>query len=137
MKTAMGCLECKATWEAEVGLAHTWSQVYRRFNGNWECPECRSTQVNVMFEADIELLPTDKGGRHRYIADGYRGALSFGPDFGELHDVLMRFDGEIQPGEHRRVILLPLAFETWLEIETGTEFDLREGKRVIGHGVFA
>jgi hypothetical protein len=92
-------------------------------------------------DADIELLPSDAGGKRRSIRSGYRPLLWFGetgpagePD---LHSALLRLRrrGSLAPGDKGSVVVTPLAWETWPHVTRGTEFDIFDGGHYVGRGV--
>lgn len=91
-------------------------------------------------DAEVELLPTEAGGRRRTVRSGYRPALWFGETSptGEpaLHSALLTFTGadSLTPGERAEVKIVPLAWETWPDVGTGTEFDVIDAGRRVGSG---
>lgn len=93
-------------------------------------------------EAEIDLLPTEAGGRRRQIRSGYRPALWFGETSptGEpaLHSALLTLaEGDnLAPGERGKVRITPLAWETWPKVDSGTQFDLFDAGRQVGSGSF-
>ena len=96
--------------------------------------------AELSLKADIDLLPTERGGRRRSVRDGYRPALWFGETAPsgepELHSALVRLQGgrELLPGQRGRVTIHPLAYETWPQVKPGLRFDLFDSGRAIGRG---
>jgi hypothetical protein len=97
--------------------------------------------AELALEAEIDLLPTDQGGRRRPMPNGFRPTLWFGETGPtgepELHSAVLRLKrrDELAPGKHGRVLISPLAFETWPQVKSGTRFDIYDGGRIVGSGV--
>lgn len=92
-------------------------------------------------DAEIDLLPTEQGGRRGPVRNGFRPAVWFGETAptGEpaLHSVVLRLGAgqDLAPGQRGEVLISPLAYETWPDVRAGTHFDLYEAGRVIGGGL--
>jgi hypothetical protein len=102
---------------------------------------------SVVLRIQLELVPTDRGGRRRPLADGYRASMSFGRRRRDVepvvHDaVLVVEDGsELAPGRSavaRAWVVSPDELPRW--VGEGSVFTLLEGDRIIGRaevlGVF-
>lgn len=101
----------------------------------------RATRVaDLSLEADIDLLPTEDGGRSGPVVSGYRPGLWFGETGPtgepELHSTVLRLTRghELAPGERGLVLITPLAYETWPHVRPGTRFDVYDAGRAIGAG---
>jgi elongation factor Tu len=75
--------------------------------------------------AELYLLRTEEGGRHRPVRSGYRPQFFFGAT-----DVTGRL--ELAPGDHAEVTF---ALDREVALEAGMRFSLREGGRTIGAGM--
>lgn len=96
--------------------------------------------ADLLLEADVDLLATERGGRRGPVLSGYRPALWFG-DTGptgepELHSAILRLaeSHELAPGERARVLITPLAYESWPRVKPGTPFDIYDAGRAVGTG---
>lgn len=95
---------------------------------------------DLNLDGEFDLLPTDVGGRRRPIRSGYRAALWFGKTAPagrpQLHSamVTLREVDELAPGDSAKVVLAPLALETWPAVTTGVRFEVFEGGRHVGGG---
>lgn len=96
--------------------------------------------ADLSLEADIDLLPTEDGGRSGPVLSGYRPGLWFGETGPsgepELHSTVLRLPRgrELAPGERGSVLLTPLAYETWPHVKPGTRFDVYDAGRAVGVG---
>jgi hypothetical protein len=97
--------------------------------------------AGLELEAEVDLLPTDRGGKSGPVRSGFRPALWFG-DTGphgelELHSAVLRVmrGDHVAPGDKGGVLLLPLAYETWPRVRPGTHFDVYDAGRPIGRGI--
>lgn len=97
------------------------------------------TVASLVLRLEIDLALTDRGGRRRPIADGYRGSMSFG-----------RRRRDIEPVTHDAVLVLEDADElapggsaiarAWVtcpdelprSVERDTVFTFLEGDRIVG-----
>jgi elongation factor Tu len=87
-------------------------------------------------EAEIMFIPAENGGRATPAVSGYRPSHDFGP--GGLLDAAHEYIGceSVAPGESARTnmwFLAPLYQEE--NLHPGMKFTVREGKRVVGHGI--
>jgi hypothetical protein len=99
--------------------------------------------ADLSIDAEIDLLPTERGGRRRPILNGFRPALWFG-DTGptgepELHSAIVRLKrgNHLDPGKRGAVLIAPVAYETWPRLREGAHFDVYDAGRSIGSGVLA
>lgn len=94
-----------------------------------EIPTCCLT-------ASLRLLATPEGGRQTAIRrDVYRPLFFLG-----LSSASCRIDeidkGTMSPGEEGKVVMTLLHPERWgAELRPGARFEIREGPRVVGHGI--
>lgn len=97
--------------------------------------------ADLSLEAEIDLLPTERGGRRRSLRSGARPALWFGETGPsgepELHSAILRLrrGDHLAPGERGEVIISPLAYETWPRVKPGTHFDIYDAGRAVGAGM--
>lgn len=97
--------------------------------------------ADLSLEAEIDLLPTERGGRRGPVFSGYRPALWFGETGPsgepELHSAMLRLPRaqQLGPGERGHVLITPLAYETWPPVRPGTRFDVYDAGRAVGAGV--
>jgi hypothetical protein len=97
--------------------------------------------ADLSLEADLDLLPTERGGRRGPVLSGYRPGLWFGETgLGgepELHSTILRLirDDQLAPGERGQVLLTPLAYEMWPQVRPGTRFDVYDAGRAVGTGI--
>jgi hypothetical protein len=97
--------------------------------------------ADLSLEAEIDLLPTDRGGRRGPVGTGFRPALWFGETGPggepELHSVILclKRGSEVAPGGHGEVLLSPLAYEAWPQVKPGTHFDVYDAGRHVGTGL--
>ena len=88
------------------------------------------------FIARVRLLTTEEGGRKGFAVSGYRPAFKL-PDQTEMTSAEQKFRGtdQVQPGQEViseiRIIWIE-AFEKKLSV--GTDFELREGPRIVAKG---
>jgi elongation factor Tu len=88
--------------------------------------------------ASLRLLSTDEGGRTTPFVSGYRPQFfTADPDTSTSAFINVVGDGlELAPGEHCRIcfdLLRPELFQD--ELAPGLKFNLREGPRIVGHGI--
>jgi translation elongation factor EF-Tu-like GTPase len=86
--------------------------------------------------ATLRLLPTVEGGRQSAIRkDVYRPQFFLGLSSASCR--VDEIDKEmLSPGEEGEVEMTLVHPERWgRELRPGTEFEIREGSRVVGHGV--
>lgn len=88
-------------------------------------------------EAEVELLPTDQGGRRSPIWSGYRCNCWIGKTEGAdrtYNDAtFFLLDGEsLAPGERGRARVQPHHPDQWSEIGEGAVIELCEGRRLVG-----
>lgn len=92
--------------------------------------------LSAYIEADVELLPTEGGGRRSPIASGYRcncwigGLDATGNTYNDATIFLVT--GQLQPGTRGRVRVQPHSPDEWSAIHEGSRFDLCEGRKVVG-----
>lgn len=84
-------------------------------------------------EVELTLLPSAQGGRKTYVASGYRPQFHYA---GKDWDAIFSFDVErVEPGDSVRAVVKFLSPEAHRgKISEGTQFELREGLRVVGRG---
>jgi ribosomal-protein-serine acetyltransferase len=94
---------------------------------------------NLVLRLSVDLVPSDRGGRHRPIADGYRASMSFAQRRRGIepvvHDaiVVLEQGSMLAPGEGglvRAWVLMPA--ELPRSVGVGSVFTLLEGNRIIG-----
>lgn len=88
-------------------------------------------------EAEIEVIPTEKGGRKSPMFSGYRPNHDFGVE-GVLNDAQHEYpdSGQLKPGEKGRALLWFLCPEHQLNrLYEGMSFTVQEGRRIVAHGV--
>lgn len=97
--------------------------------------------ADLSLDAEIDLMPTKRGGKRRLVRSGFRPALWFG-DTGpsgepELHSAILRLKrvDQLAPGERGEVVLSPVAYETWPDVKPGTHFDVYDAGRAVGTGI--
>lgn len=99
----------------------------------------RTVSGSVVLRIELELVPTDRGGRRRPLADGYRASMSFGRRRRDVepivHDAVLVLEdaGELAPGERARArawVVSP--DELPRSLEAGAVFTLLEGDRIVG-----
>jgi translation elongation factor EF-Tu-like GTPase len=95
--------------------------------------------VAVTFDADVQLLSTDEGGRETPLKSGYRSVARFGAnDDAELWGVEITFDpqSELAPGQ---AALVHVAAWAWPQGEpppsADTPVSVYEGARLVARGV--
>jgi elongation factor Tu len=89
------------------------------------------------FEAEIEFLATEDGGRRTPFGTGYRPNHRFG-DRVEINDALHTYhrEGPVAPGESVAASLSLLSAERVSgELHVGMQFTVQEGGRIVGRGV--
>jgi hypothetical protein len=90
-------------------------------------------------QATISLVPTAAGGRSDALRSGYRSLIRFdgsSVDFGfELELPSDGSSARLGPGESGRARLSFWAIDELPPLHAGLAFEVREGARVIGHGV--
>lgn len=90
------------------------------------------------FEGVVVLVPTECGGRSRGVHTGYRGQFHLHGDLQDLADVLWTFlpgERELVPGETSCCLIEFFRPELHTHrIEEGDQFEIREGRRVVGVG---
>lgn len=104
--------------------------------------------MSVVLRIELDLAPTDRGGRQRPVTDGYRASMSFGRRRRDVepivHDAVLVLEevDELTPGEAgvaRAWVVSP--DELPRSLEEGAVFTLLEGDRIVGRarllGVFA
>jgi hypothetical protein len=93
----------------------------------------------VVLRLQLELVPTDRGGRRRPLADGYRASMSFGRRRRGIepivHDAVLVLEDvtELAPGDRaiaRAWVLLP--DELPRSLDEGSVFTLLESDRIVG-----
>lgn len=95
----------------------------------------------VVFRADVRLLPRSAGGRKAPARSGYRPGVWFGATGRqgepEVHSCVAQVIGAdvLEAGSPGVLELVPLALETWPAVRVGSGFDLVEGARTVGHGI--
>jgi hypothetical protein len=94
---------------------------------------------SLVLRLDVDLAPSDRGGRRRAVTDGYRASLSFGRRRRDVepvvHDaVLVLEEGdELAPGTRgvaRAWVVLPDELPRSLDV--GTVVTLLERDRIVG-----
>jgi elongation factor Tu len=86
--------------------------------------------------ADLRLLSEDDGGRSTPIASGYRSAVRFaGVDLDYGFELELKAD--LAPGDSGTGRLSFWAVDELPNLFIGQQFELREGRRIIGHGTVA
>ena len=94
---------------------------------------------NLVLRVAVDLAPSERGGRRRPLADGYRASLSFGRRRGNdepvVHDaVLVLEDAEVLPPGGRAIarawVLLPELLPRSLAV--GSVVTLLERDRIVG-----
>ena len=91
----------------------------------------------VSFLAKLSLLSTESGGRRHPIGTDYRAGLFFDVESNSGNDgVVTLIDQErCFPGEECVARIRPLVPELVEQfVRPGSIFEVREGRRVIGHG---
>jgi hypothetical protein len=93
---------------------------------------------SLVLRIALDLVPTDRGGRRRPIADGYRASMSFGRRRRDVepvvHDAVVVLEdvAELAPGEAataRAWVISPE--ELPRSLEAGAVFTLLEGDRIV------
>ena len=94
---------------------------------------------SVVLRIELELVPTDRGGRRRPLADGYRASMSFGRRRRDVepivHDAVLVLEdaAELAPGRSalaRAWVLSP--DELPRTLAAGSVFTLLEHDRIVG-----
>jgi translation elongation factor EF-Tu-like GTPase len=93
----------------------------------------------AFIEAEVELLTPEKGGRRTGIRSGYRCNCWLGNSDNDTstYDAalyLLEID-VLQPGGKAVARVRPAVPDHWRRVEVGSTFELREGRRKIGHAV--
>ena len=93
----------------------------------------------MVLRIELDLVATDRGGRRRPLADGYRASMSFGRRRRDVepivHDAILVLEGEaatLEPGEAavaRAWVLSP--DELPRHLAPGTVFTLLENDRIV------
>ena len=88
-------------------------------------------------EAEVELLPPERGGRRSPIWSGYRCNCWIGSTEGgerTYNDAtFFLVDGErLEPGARGRARVQPHFPDEWSELIQGSTFELCEGRRIVG-----
>lgn len=91
----------------------------------------------AFIEAEVRLLPPDRGGRRSPIATGYRCNCWVGHTSGGhrvYNDATIHLvDGDqLAPGATARARVEPHFPDDWSHLAVGSSFELCEGPRVIG-----
>jgi translation elongation factor EF-Tu-like GTPase len=96
----------------------------------WQLERAGGLERFASFGAELELIPTDDGGRRSPVSSGYRPVALLD---GESHEVAIYFDGPpTMPGQTIGVSVIPLRIDFWRRLEIGEAIPLAEGKRSIG-----
>lgn len=95
--------------------------------------------MTLVLRLALDLAPTDRDGRRRPVADGYRASLSFGRRRRGVepvvHDAILVLEGvaEIAPGGHGVARAYPfLPDDLPREAVEGTVLTLLERDRIVG-----
>lgn len=95
-------------------------------------------QANLVLRIDVDLVATDRGGRRRPLADGYRASMSFGRRRRDVepvvHDAVLVLEegGELAPGRRgvaRAWVVAPDELPS--SVGEGTVFALLEHDRIV------
>jgi hypothetical protein len=93
----------------------------------------------TVLRLEVELAPSDRGGRRRPLTDGYRASMSFGRRRRDIepivHDavVVLEEGDALAPGATGVVRAWPvLPGELPRSLEAGAVFTLLEGDRIVG-----
>jgi hypothetical protein len=98
--------------------------------------------ASLVLRLELELVPTDRGGRRRPVTDGYRASMSFGRRRRDVepvvHDAVLVLEdvAELAPSERaiaRAWVISP--DELPRSLENGSVFTLLEGDRIVGRAV--
>jgi hypothetical protein len=98
----------------------------------------RDYLLDVVLRLQLTLVGTERGGRRRPLADGYRASLSFGRRKRGVepivHDAILVLEdaSEVAPGGSaiaRVWVLVPDEFPR--SVQTGTRLTLLEGDRIV------
>ena len=93
----------------------------------------------MVLRISLDLVPADRGGRRRPIADGYRASMSFGRRRRDVepivHDAVLVLEevDSLAPGEAgvaRAWVVLPDELPRF--VDAGVAFTLLEGDRIVG-----
>jgi hypothetical protein len=89
------------------------------------------------FIADLEYLPTEKGGRKEYAASGYRPHVRFPFSENMTSGEQIFWDRDkVFPGERARAQIRILDHDTFENaLDIGIKFQICEGANVVGTGV--
>jgi translation elongation factor EF-Tu-like GTPase len=102
-----------------------------------EAPRYGAT-VAVTFDADVQLLSADEGGRETPLTSGYRSLARIGPDENsELWGVEITFDAqtELAPGQAAFVHVAAWAWPEGVSPQTAdTPVRVYEGARLVARG---
>ena len=95
-----------------------------------------STTMTLMppTRATVELLTTDQGGRKGGIISGYRGLARFGGSDSDFGFELTLDEPSLALGERREGTLRFWAPGVESELTPGRPFEIRDGRRLVGHG---
>jgi hypothetical protein len=91
----------------------------------------------AFIEADIEVLPAERGGRGSPIWSGYRcncwiGKIEHGERTYNDATFFLIDRKTLEPGERGRARVEPHFPDEWSDLDEGFTFELCEGRRVIG-----
>jgi len=94
---------------------------------------------SVVLRIELELVPTDRGGRRRALLDGYRASMSFGRRRRDVepvvHDAVLVLEGvtDLAPGRGGTARAWPISPEELpRSLAPGSVFTLLEGDRIVG-----
>lgn len=90
-----------------------------------------SIKATTKFEADIYFLTKEEGGRNTPLSNNYRPQFHFRT--ADITGTIALQDGieMINPGENAKI---NVELTSNIAMEVGTEFDIREGGKVVGKG---
>ena len=94
------------------------------------------SEITYTLKAFITLLPTDKGGRKRPVATGYRPALMFITHRSYSCEIELLDKDELKPGDNAMVNIKLLPAKTIPKnIRINDSFTLLEGNKAVGNGI--
>ena len=88
------------------------------------------------FIAKVRFLTSEEGGRTGYAASGYRPAFKL-PDQTEMTSAEQKFEGTdiVYPGQEVISTIRIIWVEAFAQkLSIGTDFELREGPRIVAKG---
>jgi translation elongation factor EF-Tu-like GTPase len=87
-----------------------------------------------MFQATIQLIPSESGGKTWPVLSGYRSLVRFEGTEVDIGFELQLQEESLEPGESG-VGCVTMWAEGIPDLSVGQQFEIREGLRIVGYGI--